>query len=467
MTAAAQEAGRSEGPSGFLVLPLLAAAVVTFHPVWRWYIERMHDGSDEPLGVLPLLTACVLLLRRAGSPFAVLRARRTVFELILPCIFAGCYSAACWYGMPPLVRAAFAVTTVGTLVAPIRRRMPPPIGFWGLLLLSLPIVASLQFFLGYPARWVTARLARIVLGICGIDARVEGVLVEWQGKLLLIDAPCSGVKLLWTVSFAGFALLAFHGLSGRRAWIQLATGSLLVLAGNVVRTALVFLFEMEIVKAPASAHQAVGALIAGGVVMLLAMLGSFLAHYERRSTSADVLSAAAPASNVLACLFILLLVPALIMPPPAFRNAPPGARPLLDADRARISESASLVEVSLTDDEARALAGFPGRAYRFRDDSREYFVRIVDRPTRTLHPAADCFRASGYRVEPSHAFKDDAGRVHNCSRVESKGREQRVCERIEELNGSRSFGDVSSWFWNALFGKTEGPWIAVSAIESL
>ena len=42
----------------------LLAQFVTFWPVWRWYIERMVDGSDEPWGILALATVVILIVLR-------------------------------------------------------------------------------------------------------------------------------------------------------------------------------------------------------------------------------------------------------------------------------------------------------------------------------------------------------------------------------------------------------------------
>jgi len=51
----------------------------------------------------------------------------------------------------------------------------------------------------------------------------------------------------------------------------------------------------------------------------------------------------------------------------------------------------------LSNRETRLMNRFPGRIARFTDGNREIILRYVASPTRTLHPAAECFEAVGYR----------------------------------------------------------------------
>src|SRR4029077_21235103 len=51
-----------------------------------------------------------------------------------------------------------------------------------------------------------------------------------------------------------------------------------------------------------------------------------------------------------------------------------------------------LVRVPLNLDEQRFLEDFPGVVARFTDGEHDILMRWVDRPTRRLHPAEDCYR---------------------------------------------------------------------------
>jgi hypothetical protein len=81
---------------------LLALCAGTW-PVWRWYVLRLTDGSDEPWGLLALGTLALLLWRR-GAPAGNARHDR---ELVSPAICIAAYAAA-FLLVPPLVRAVLA-----------------------------------------------------------------------------------------------------------------------------------------------------------------------------------------------------------------------------------------------------------------------------------------------------------------------------------------------------------------------
>lgn len=127
--------------------------------------------------------------------------------------------------------------------------------------------------------------------------------------------------------------------------------------------------------------------------------------------------------------------------------------------------------LALTPVEQRFAARFPGAIGRFDDGERVIVLRSVTRPTRMLHPAADCFRGLGYRVEQVRLEHDAKQRLWRCFEATAPGGERlpirlRVCERIEANDGS-AFIDPSSWFWAASLGNSSGPWRAVTVVEAL
>ena len=44
----------------------LLSQFAAFWPVWRWYLQRMLDGSDEPWGILACVTVLLVLLRKGA-----------------------------------------------------------------------------------------------------------------------------------------------------------------------------------------------------------------------------------------------------------------------------------------------------------------------------------------------------------------------------------------------------------------
>jgi len=111
--------------------------------------------------------------------------------------------------------------------------------------------------------------------------------------------------------------------------------------------------------------------------------------------------------------------------------------------------------------QAQFTDGFPGRIARFTDGEREYLFRYLERPSRSLHAAGDCYKGSGYRVSPLPLHRDDNGELLGCVAATRGDESVRVCERVFNAAGE-SWYDVSSWFWAALLKQSTGPWWAVT-----
>jgi hypothetical protein len=107
---------------------------------------------------------------------------------------------------------------------------------------------------------------------------------------------------------------------------------------------------------------------------------------------------------------------------------------------------------------------FPGHIARFSDGRHVWIVRVMDRPTRMLHPAADCFRGLGYSVQPPRVHTDAHERNWRCFAAEKNSRRLKVCERIFDRKDG-NWTDTSSWYWSALLGRESGPWWAVTQVE--
>ena len=116
--------------------------------------------------------------------------------------------------------------------------------------------------------------------------------------------------------------------------------------------------------------------------------------------------------------------------------------------------------------EQRFAQRFPGQIGRFESDGTVWVLRDVTRPTRALHPAADCFRGLGYRIADTRLQFDTQSRLWRCFAAERGDERVRVCERIVDAQGE-SFVDASSWFWAATLGRSHGPWRAMTLVEAL
>jgi hypothetical protein len=129
-------------------------------------------------------------------------------------------------------------------------------------------------------------------------------------------------------------------------------------------------------------------------------------------------------------------------------------------------DGAPLRPLALTAVEQRFAHKFPGRIGRFEAAGDVWVLRDVARPTRALHPAGDCFRGLGYRIDQTQLHHDADARLWRCFIAERDGERLRVCERIVDAQG-QGFVDASSWFWSAALGRSTGPWRALTRVEAL
>jgi hypothetical protein len=129
-------------------------------------------------------------------------------------------------------------------------------------------------------------------------------------------------------------------------------------------------------------------------------------------------------------------------------------------------EGKPLRPLVLTDVERRFAGQFPGRIDRMTDGDNILVMRTVLKPTRMLHPAADCYRGVGWRVEHIRLQLDDDRLLWRCFDARRGGTGLRVCERIVDAQG-RAFTDASSWYWAALMEQSQGPWQALTVARPL
>ena len=256
-------------PSRLLPLTALATAI---WPVWHWYASRARDPG-EGWELLSLATAALFVVVRA--PVAPSRPRALTLALLLLLAYAATYPF-----LPPLARAGIAFASLAAASSALLFGRRLHLALTGLILLSLPVIASLNFYLGYPLRVVVGTATAALLQMNGFAVRPEGALLLWNGHSISIDAPCSGVKMLWAGLYLAFALAAFHELDARRTALLAATAVAAVIGANVLRAASLFYVEAEIVPLPGDWHAAIGL----GVFVLAALaLAASARHLNLRT----------------------------------------------------------------------------------------------------------------------------------------------------------------------------------------
>lgn len=137
------------------------------------------------------------------------------------------------------------------------------------------------------------------------------------------------------------------------------------------------------------------------------------------------------------------------------------------AELPRDWQGAPVRPLALSAVEQRFAERFPGRITRLTDGRQIVVLRDVAVPTRMLHPAADCYRALGYRIEGERLETTaGAGGLQRCFVARQGSTALRVCEQIEDARGQR-FADTSAWYWAATMGRSSGPWRAVTVTQAL
>lgn len=237
-------------------LALLAAAL---WPTWWWMGQRMVDGSDDPLGLLALAALAGLLWqhrqRLRAAPRLGLQATALIGVLL---------ATALHHQLPDLAVALIGLLSLSAgLLAflPTRVAVAPVLG---LSVLSLPLLASLQFYAGFPLRVVTAEMSRWLLALAHTVERSGSSLVV-DGQLIIVDAPCSGVQMAWLGYFTACLVALTVGRINRSFLLRLPLVGMLVLLGNVLRNTVLVALQATGQPLPGWGHDAVGLVVLAAV----------------------------------------------------------------------------------------------------------------------------------------------------------------------------------------------------------
>jgi len=304
----------------------LAALAVAFWPAWQWLAIRVASDSADAWGLVSFATAGALLWRdraglspggdshhhsqthshtsRAGTAAGVgrgagigtgigtaagvgcgagigagfgagARARWT-----LPIVLTVAYAASFPF-TPPLLHAIIAMTAITAACSSLWSNKPLDLRLWGLLLLALPLVPTLNFYLGYPLRVLVGDVASALLQLNGLAVTRDGAALVWDGKQVSIDAPCSGIKMLWTGLYSSCALAMLLRLEGWRFVLLVTCAVLVVLLANILRATALFYVEAGFLPQAAPAHEAIGVVVFAAAAILIALGANRLRSLDR------------------------------------------------------------------------------------------------------------------------------------------------------------------------------------------
>lgn len=259
-------------PAAWIALQALA-----LWPHGLWMARRVQDGSDDPLG----LAAVAALLMLVGARASTLRVTPRTGWLAAGVALGVAANAALW-ALPPLACALLAALSLAAALMAWLPADSPRLPLAGLVLLSLPWIASLQYYGGYPLRVLTAQLSAWLLQGLGLVAERSGTAMWVSGQLVIVDAPCSGVQMAWMAWFCACAVAALVSLRDADFLRRLPVVGVIVLAGNVLRNTVLVALESR----PQGLH---GALHEGiGLVALAAVCAGVIVLMKRRSHAAVV-----------------------------------------------------------------------------------------------------------------------------------------------------------------------------------
>lgn len=451
-------------------LGLQAAAL---WPTWRWMAARMRDGSDDPLGLLAIGALALLVWTVRGEFRAVPRAG-WLLSASAGTLLASLLGGSAAVALPPLATSLVAVLawSCGLLAFLPRRTAVLPVA--GLAVLALPLLSSLQFYAGYPLRVVTAEVGRWLL-VVGFDATREGSTLVLDGRQVIVDAPCSGVQMVWLGYFTACAVALWAGRGDRDFAVRLPAVGLSVLAGNIVRNTLLLALEGAGKPLAPWAHEA------WGLLLLAAVCGAIACVMARGGAADSGRRYPSPGGflqrnrfvdrvmhkSVFALAMASSLFGAVALGAAQARTAPSAEATAAFHEWPAAWDGAPLRPLALSEVERRFARHFPGTIARLTDGERMFVMRRVDAPTRMLHPAADCYRALGYRIEAARLELDAQQRLWRCfSATRHRGQTLRVCERIVDAAGT-AFTDTSAWYWSAAGGRSQGPWQAVTRVSRM
>lgn len=245
--------------SWLALLPLAA-----YWSVWVDYAGRL--GRDPEAFVHAVAaTVGVGVLWGSGAPQRARSVQRAGFALSLICLVS---FALAYAHLGAMARCALALVGLGSFVCWQRASARPLLGL-SLMLLGVPMLSQLESLVGVPLRVTVADAAAAIVRIPGLPIAAEGTRLVWAGGAVDVDAPCSGLRMLWTGALAALVAIAHFRLRAPAA-LSLALGAvLLIWTGNVLRCAALFYIESGMIPAPAWAHGGVGLIVFCGVCAAL------------------------------------------------------------------------------------------------------------------------------------------------------------------------------------------------------
>lgn len=233
-------------------LPLIAL-IGAMWPVWQWVATRAATDTSDAWPLVSLATAAALMWRDRPTARASIR---WGLATLLMLVYAASYPFAL-----PLVRAVIAMSALAAACSALWFGKRMELWLWGLLLCALPLIASMNFYAGYPLRVVVGDITSALLRMNGFAVARDGATLLWDARQIAIDAPCSGIKMLWTGAYLSCALAGLQRFGAMRTLVLGALALIIVILANVLRATALFYVESGVVPQAQPAHELIGVVI--------------------------------------------------------------------------------------------------------------------------------------------------------------------------------------------------------------
>ena len=430
--------------------------------LWAWWFARIGEPLDAGMAAWAALAVFIVDAWRRNGWKAVRPSTRAY-------ALAASGLAAYWVTRPFLpitLCGLFGVLGGVSLLVPATRdqgEFPAPLA--GLAVAGLPTLFILDLILGVPLRAVSTFMATALLRLTGLEVVRNGMEIAVGGVPVWVDAPCAGVAMLGTGIVLALVLAQVWRL---RTWRTGGVRSLAVVAvclANAARVAVLTVFASTGLKLGSAAHE-----IVGGIALLAALLLVACVPHggNAQKGTGDVQKPKEDGWGRILAMTAFFAVAALCMVcRPSVRSTVNDAETAQFPGWPETFDGDVLVEEPQSEFEEKFAQNFPGRIgrfrARFRAGRRTVILRWTTRPTHRVHGAAYCLRATGWRIEPLPLEGDGAG-AWSAFRATRGGETLKVREQVRGADGS-TFADVPDWFFNALLGRTAGPWCIVTVAE--
>ncbi len=423
---------------------LMAIALL---PSIVWFVKRLNDGGDEPLGLLSLALAALLAWRdrtslKSGGHCGTIGALMLLSSVLMTGTF------------PPMLRAALAITGMGIQLGMQRRP-----GLLGLLVLSLPVVSSLQFYAGYPMRLAAAGGAVGILELGGIFVSRSGVGIVIGGTNIAVDPACSGIRMLWHALVAAMALASIHRLSWRATFAAASLAILLVVPANAVRAAWLAIEESGRIRASGLSHDSVGLVC---FIFVLLPLWFVVVKQAGPLETPETSRLHGGAQRMILLVSAVMSPFFMLRPQPQFH---PSACLQPPAEFTYDGLTLPLHPLPSTPEETAFGKSFPGSLSSHQWGGSQVILRRVTTATRSLHPSRDCLHAAGYETTDAITERHSDGTSWSSFHATRNGIRLTVRERIVSEQDGSSWTDVTAWYWSALWYPLNGPWRAETVIS--